>query len=100
MSELWLHADHVVCTHPGWPSLRGWAPWWAPPGFAVPARGPDAVHLDQPPARVHGTVGWVTVDENLITGSQTQTVAALNLFEHVDGAWRLVVHQGTGIARS
>ena len=25
MSDVWLHGDHVVCTHPGWPTLRGWA---------------------------------------------------------------------------
>ena len=24
MSELWEHTDRVVCTHPGWATLRGW----------------------------------------------------------------------------
>ena len=25
MSALWAHDDRVVCTHPGWSTLRGWA---------------------------------------------------------------------------
>jgi hypothetical protein len=48
-------------------------------------------------AVVRGDVGWVSLDENLIAGEQTQTVAALNLFERVDGRWLLVAHHGSGI---
>ena len=25
MQAVWEHSDRVVCTHPGWPILRGWA---------------------------------------------------------------------------
>jgi hypothetical protein len=45
-------------------------------------------------------VGWVTVDENLIAGPQAQTVAAVNVFERHGGAWKLVLHVGSGIAAS
>src|SRR4051812_1795666 len=24
MSDVWEHSDRVVCTHPGWTTLRGW----------------------------------------------------------------------------
>lgn len=100
MSGLWRHEDHVVCTHPGWPSLRGWAAVGAS-WFAL--FQPDVrmqFILTNVVARVVGDVGWVSLDENLIVGPQAQTVAALNLFERVDGRWLLVVHQGSGISVS
>ncbi len=25
MSDVWRHDDRVVCTHPGWSTLHGWA---------------------------------------------------------------------------
>lgn len=98
MSELWLHEDHVVCTHPGWSSLRGWpavsASWFA----LFQGDHPMQVILTRAEAEVRGDVGWVAVDENLIAGAQAQTVAALNLFERIDGRWRMVAHHGSGIA--
>ena len=24
MSDVWEHSDRSACTHPGWPTLRGW----------------------------------------------------------------------------
>ena len=33
MSDVWVHDDEVVCTHPGWKTLHGWGPvagsWFA-----------------------------------------------------------------------
>lgn len=100
MSDVWLHAEHVACTHPGWATLKGW-PAVAASWFAL-FQGDQQVQFiltrDAPVAR--GDVGWVTVDENLITGDQASTVAALNLFEHVDGAWRMVAHHASQLAFS
>ncbi|MDQ4098748.1 MAG: DUF4440 domain-containing protein, partial [Actinomycetota bacterium] len=25
MSRVWEHSERVVCTHPGWATLRGWS---------------------------------------------------------------------------
>ena len=98
MSDVWLHEDHVVCTHPGWASLRGWAAvaasWFAL--FQGELSMQFILTRDAPVVR--GDVGWVSVDENLLAGAQAQTVAALNVFERVDGRWRLVVHHGSPIA--
>lgn len=100
MSELWLHEDHVVCTHPGWPALRGWAAvgasWFA---LFQGAAAPQFI-LTEASATVRGEVGWVTVDENLFDGAQAQTVAAINLFERIEGRWRMVAHVGTGVVPS
>lgn len=98
MSEVWLHEDHVVCTHPGWASLHGWAAV-ASSWFAL-FQGDAQMQfiLTKVEATVRGEVGWVTVDENLIAGPQAQTVAAVNLFERHEGRWKLVLHAGSGIA--
>ena len=98
MSEVWLHQDHVVCTHPGWASLHGWAAV-ASSWFAL-FQGDASMQfiLTKVSATVRGDVGWVTVDENLIAGPQAQTVAAVNVFERHDGSWKLVLHVGSGIA--
>lgn len=98
MSDVWEHSDRVVCTHPGWRTLRGWAAvsasWFAL--FGGPSRlqfilTDEAVSLD-------GDIAWVSVDENLIGESIGGTVAALNLFVFVDGRWRMVVHHGAPVA--
>lgn len=100
MSELWLHEEHVVCTHPGWPSLRGWAAVGAS-WFAL-FQGDHSMQfiLTNLSVNIRGDVGWVTVDENLISGPQASTVAAMNLFERVEGRWRLAAHVGTGVVPS
>jgi ketosteroid isomerase-like protein len=98
MSEVWLHEDHITCTHPGWASLRGW-PAVAASWFALfQGDHPMQFILTNVSATVRGEMGWVSLDENLIAGPQAQTVAAVNLFERVGDRWRLVLHLGSGIA--
>lgn len=98
MSDLWEHHDGVVCTHPGWRTLRGWAAvsasWFALFG------NPGAMQfiLTEEHVTVVGEVAWVTVDENLIAGDGGATVAALNLFRRTDGTWRMVAHHGSAVA--
>jgi ketosteroid isomerase-like protein len=100
MSSLWEHSDRVVCTHPGWRTLRGWGAvsgsW-----FAL-FDGPDALQfiLTDEVVALDGDTAWVTVDENLIT--MGTTVAALNLFRRHRGPegdrWLLVAHHGSPVA--
>jgi ketosteroid isomerase-like protein len=98
MSDLWLHEAHVVCTHPGWATLHGW-PAVAASWFALFQSERSAqIILTRVEVVVRGSIGWVTVDENLISASQTASVAALNLFERIDGRWRMVGHHGSSLA--
>jgi ketosteroid isomerase-like protein len=109
MSELWEHSDRVVCTHPGWRTLRGWGAvsgsW-----FAL-FRGPNPLQfiLTDEVVVVDGDLAWVTGDENLIgsgpgdVGDLGGTVAALNLFrrhptDHGGERWLLVAHHGSAVA--
>ena len=100
ISEVWLHEDHIACTHPGWATLHGW-PAVAASWFAL-FQGDGAMQfiLTNVHAHVAGDAGWVTCDENLLAGPQAQTVAATNVFVRRGGAWRLVVHHGSGIAEA
>lgn len=98
MSDCWEHSDRVVCTHPGWRTLRGWGAvsgsWFALFG------GPSALQfiLTQEVVSVAGDVAWVTVDENLIsTEMGGGTVAALNVFARDNRRWRLVAHHGSSV---
>ncbi len=98
MSAVWEHSDRAACTHPGWATLRGWAPIVS--SFAALFRSTQTLQfvLTEARATVDGDTGWVTVDENLLGDQGGATVAALNLFTRTpDGGWRLVVHHGSPV---
>lgn len=98
MSDVWEHSDRVVCTHPGWRTLRGWGAvsgsWFALFG------GPSPLQfiLTQEVVAVAGDSAWVTVDENLIGPDGGGTVAALNLFVRRGDRWAMVAHHGAPVA--
>ena len=98
MSDVWDHGPTVACTHPGWATLQGWAAvsssWFAL--FQQPS--PLQFILTDVQCRVEGTMGWVTVDENLIGNGPGMTVAALNLYRRTDDGWKLVCHHGSAVA--
>ena len=45
-----------------------------------------------------GEFAWVTVDENLVAGALSGTVAATNVFVRRGGRWLLTVHHGSPVA--
>lgn len=100
MSALWEHSDRIVCTHPGWATLRGW-PSVAASFFAL-FQSAQSLQFVLTEEHVHdeGATGWVSVDENLLGDQGGATVAALNLFvrENGDGRWRLVAHHGSAVS--
>ena len=98
MSRLWEHTQRVVCTHPGWATLRGW-PKVSASFFAL---FQNAEHLQfiltNEQAEVRGEVGWVTVDENILDVDGATTVAALNVFARDDEVgWQMVAHHGSPV---
>jgi ketosteroid isomerase-like protein len=99
MSDCWEHSDRVVCTHPGWRTLRGWGAvsgsWFALFG------GPSPLQfiLTAEQVAVAGDAAWVNVDENLISPEMGGgTVAAINVFVRDGARWRLVAHHGSPVA--
>jgi len=104
MSDLWEHSDRVACVHPGWASLHGWAEVSA--SWAALFGGGQRLQFILTDERVvvEGDVGWVGVDENLLTADAdgglgtTGTVAALNMFVRSGEGWRMVAHHGSPVA--
>ncbi len=98
MRAVWEHSDRVVCVHPGWPILRAWPAveesWRRI--FAGPGRNQFIVtNLG---AVIIGEVAWVTLDENLVAGGTTGTIAATNIFVRANGGWLLTAHHGSAVA--
>jgi ketosteroid isomerase-like protein len=108
MSEIWEHSDRASVTHPGWPTLRGWArvvgSW-----DAIFANTPYIQFvLTDEVVSVVGDVAWVTLDENILQAAGAgeegaaaelagSSVTATNVFVLVDGEWRMVVHHGSPV---
>ena len=100
MSLLWEHSDRVVCTHPGWATLRGWGQVAA--SFFALFQNDQHLQfiLTNVAAHVAGDIAWVSVDENILSDAQpATTVAALNLFSRSPkGTWRMVAHHASPVS--
>ncbi|MGH9062299.1 MAG: nuclear transport factor 2 family protein [Acidimicrobiales bacterium] len=95
MSAIWEHSDRVVCTHPGWSTLRGWGSV-AASYFALFGNGSALQFvLTNEHTVIAGETGWVSVDENLLGDDTGVTVAALNVFVSAGDGWRMVAHHGS-----
>lgn len=97
MSEVWEHSDRVVCTHPGWGRLHGWAAVSA--SFYALFGSGEAIQfiLTAERAEIAGDTAWVTVDENILGSEAGTTAAGLNLFVRNGDGWRMVVHHSSQV---
>jgi ketosteroid isomerase-like protein len=97
MSDVWERSERATCTHPGWPTLRGWGK--VASSFFALFSGSQHMQflLTNEHVYVDGVVAWVSVDENLLGDQGGNTVAALNVFTYDEGLarWRLVCHHGS-----
>ena len=111
MAECWEHSDRVTVTHPGWPTLAGWASV-AGSWEGIFSNTPFIQFvLTEERLLVAGSVAVVTLDENILQGTgSTEKVpprdaaelsgpafAATNVFVHDQGRWRLVHHHGSPV---
>ena len=100
MAGIWEQSDRAVCVHPGWPILRGWEAVGDSWTRILSGPGRNQFILTNLDITVHGDVAWVTVDENLVDGAATGTIAATNIYcRQPDGAWKLTVHHGSPVMR-
>jgi ketosteroid isomerase-like protein len=97
MSAVWEHGDRVLCTHPGWAALRGWAAI-AASYFALFRNGQSLQFiLTDEHVEVAGDMAWVSVDENILGADVGATASALNVFVRGSEGWRLVVHHASQV---
>ena len=98
MSAVWEHSDRACCIHPGWPILRTWPlieeSWRRI--FAGAGRNQFIVTNEQ--VHVAGDVAWVSLDENLVDGGMTGTIAATNMFVRTGTDWKMILHHGSPVA--
>lgn len=97
MQAVWEHSDRVVCTHPGWPILRGWDDVEASWRRILGGPGRNQFIITNDSVEVVGDVAWVTCDENLVAPGVTGTVAATNVFVRTGEQWLLVNHHGSPV---
>jgi ketosteroid isomerase-like protein len=97
MSDVWEHSDRVLCTHPGWARLQGWAAVSA--SFYALFDGQQAIQfiLTAERAEVVADTAWVSVDENILGEDAGATAAGLNVFVRDNGGWRMVVHHSSQV---
>ena len=97
MGEVWEHSERVICVHPGWPILRTWPVVEESWRRIFEGPGRNQFILTNESVRVDGDVAWVTLDENLVAGMASGTVAATNVYVRTAGAWLLVLHHGSPV---
>jgi ketosteroid isomerase-like protein len=101
MQSVWANKDEVVCIHPGWEVIRGidaiiksWENIFA---------GSENLEIKLSDVKVTGGGGmvWVSCQENLFamstSGVQVSKVHATNLFENVEGQWKMVLHHASSV---
>ena len=98
MRAVWEHSERAVCTHPGWPILRGWPAIEESWRRILDGPGRNQFIITNEAVEVVGDVAWVTCDENLVAPGGTGTIAATNVYVRaVDGTWLLVNHHGSPV---
>jgi len=106
MAEVWERSDRARVTHPGWPTLHGWARIarsWQAIFSATPF---IQFVLTDEEVLVDGDLAMVTLDENILqsaspTGGDTELagarVATTNVFVREHQTWRMVNHHGSPV---
>jgi ketosteroid isomerase-like protein len=97
MRAVWEHSDRVICVHPGWPILRTWPVVEQSWMRILGGPGRNQFILTNESVHVDGGLAWVTLDENLVAGEASGTIAATNLFVLVEDEWKLVLHHGSPV---
>jgi ketosteroid isomerase-like protein len=97
MRAVWEHSDRVICVHPGWPILRTWPVVEQSWMRILGGPGRNQFILTNESVHVAGDVAWVTLDENLVAGEASGTIAATNMYVRSDGGWQLVLHHGSPV---
>lgn len=100
MCLVWAQTPHVRCIHPGWELVSGWP--------EVRRSWQDIFHsiedidigLNDVQIEVSGRVAWVNqvVELSITTDDQESfeaSVVSSNIFEEVDGQWRMVLHHSS-----
>jgi SnoaL-like protein len=100
MASMWEHSSRVICTHPGWPPIHGWAKVSA--SWYLLFTNSERLHFvaTDEMANIVGDIGWVSCTEDILEGSAGGRVVAFNLFVRSEGyAWLMIAHIASSAPR-
>jgi ketosteroid isomerase-like protein len=97
MRAVWEHAERVVCVHPGWPILRGWAAVEDSWMRIFAGAGRTQFILTDQSIDVGDDLAWITLAENLVDRGETHAIAATNVFARAAGGWRMIAHHASPV---
>jgi ketosteroid isomerase-like protein len=110
MSDVWEHSDRVSVTHPGWPTIRGWAKVAASWSVIFRNTGYIQFVLTEEEVTVNGDTAWVTLDENILQSVDEADVpegdlaplsgaraTAINVFVREGARWAMVAHHSAPV---
>jgi ketosteroid isomerase-like protein len=99
MVDLWHHSPITECIHPGWDRLRGWPAIRESWTRIFQHQGLLPVQVSQPLVHWRGDMAWVICYENVSQQAdgavQISQMVATNVFERVEGRWRMVIHHAS-----
>jgi len=111
MAEVWDRSDRARVTHPGWPTLYGWAKVLG--SWEAIFANTEFIQfvLTEERFLVVEDVAIVTLDENILQNASPAEdgavdtdalsgarVAATNVFVHDGTRWRMVHHHGSPVS--
>lgn len=97
MSEVWEHSDHIRCTHPGWPTLKGWGTVSGSFFNLFHAEFGLQFLLTDTEVRIENDMALVFCTENILGQGLGSSVSSLNIFhlDQIERRWRLIVHHAS-----
>lgn len=103
MEMVWADGEEVKCVHPGWPLLTGRREVMRSWERIFKGTRYIEFKLTNVSVNVHGSLGWVLCQEDILTNTGGPTyqsaVLSTNVFELHEGGWRLAHHHGSQISQ-
>ena len=99
MDQVWEQSKRVLCTHPGWPVLRGWER--VRKSWEDIFNDTTLMHFNITDANVvvQGDCAWVNCVENITSVVDARAanfaVQATNIFSRGEDGWRVVHHHAS-----
>ncbi|MFQ5932439.1 MAG: nuclear transport factor 2 family protein [Nitrospiraceae bacterium] len=102
MDRIWSHQEYVTCIHPGWALRVGWPAVRDSWVLIFNNTFSMSFDLTEIQIQVAGDLAWVICTENITAQQsadehQESRVLATNLFELMDGEWKIIHHHGSPI---
>ena len=102
MDRIWAHQEYVTCIHPGWTLQVGWPAVRDSWVLIFNNTFSMSFDLTEIQIQVAGDLAWVICTENITAQQsadeqQESRVLATNLFERMEGQWKIIHHHGSPV---